>query len=113
MRALIYIFVIGLATFDIPAVIGLSSNVYVFSTYVYSEAFPPDGLPEYGIPAALGTAMILVAVVLTVWYVQMLKKSERYQVITGKGYRAKQIPLGQWKAAAWLFICTYFLKFAL
>jgi len=108
LAALIYIFVIGLATFDIPAVIGLSSNVYVFSTYVYSEAFPPDGLPEYGIPAALGTAMILVAVVLTVWYVQMLKKSERYQVITGKGYRAKQIPLGQWKAAAWLFICTYF-----
>lgn len=108
LAALIYIFVIGLATFDIPAVIGLSSNVYVFSTYVYSEAFPPDGLPEYGIPAALGTAMIFVAVILTVWYVQMLKKSERYQVITGKGYRAKQIPLGKWAPACWIFICTYF-----
>jgi len=108
LAALIYIFVIGLATFDIPAVIGLSSNVYVFSTYVYSEAFPPDGLPEYGIPAALGTAMILVALLLTVWYVQMLKTSERYQVITGKGYRATQIPLGKWGPACWGFIVTYF-----
>ena len=108
LAALIYIFVIGLATFDIPAVIGLSSNIYVFSTYVYSEAFPPDGLPEYGIPAALGTAMILVALLLTVWYVQMLRTSEKYQVVTGKGYKATQIYIGKWAPACWSFICVYF-----
>ena len=108
LAALIYIFVIGLATFDIPAVIGLSSNIYVFSTYVYTEAFPPDGLPEYGIPAALGTAMILVALALTVWYVQMLRTSEKYQVVTGKGYKATQINIGKWAPACWSFICMYF-----
>jgi iron(III) transport system permease protein len=108
LAALIYIFVIGLATFDIPAVIGLSSNIYVFSTFVFTEAFPPDGLPEYGIPAALGTAMVLVAALLTIWYVQMLRRSQRYQVITGKGYRAKEIPIGKWVIACWIFISTYF-----
>ncbi len=108
LAALIYIFVIGLATFDIPAVIGLSSNIYVFSTYVFTEAFPPDGLPEYGIPAALGTAMIVVAALLTLWYVQMLRESQRYQVITGKGYRATEIPIGKWAIACWTFISTYF-----
>ena len=108
LAALIYIFVIGLATFDIPAVIGLSNNIYVFSTYVFTEAFPSDGLPEYGIPAALGTVMVLVALVLTIWYVQMLRRSQRYQVVTGKGYRAKQIELGGWGIACWAFICIYF-----
>ena len=108
LAALIYIFVIGLATFDIPAVIGLSSNIYVFSTYVFTEAFPPDGLPEYGIPAALGTAMIVVAALLTLWYVQMLRESQRYQVITGKGYRATEIPIGKWAITCWTFISTYF-----
>jgi iron(III) transport system permease protein len=108
LAALIYIFVIGLATFDIPAVIGMSSNIFVFSTYVFTEAFPPDGLPEYGIPAALGTAMVLVAALLTVWYVQMLRRSQRYQVITGKGYRAKEIPIGRWVIGCWVFISTYF-----
>jgi iron(III) transport system permease protein len=108
LAALIYIFVIGLATFDIPAVIGLSANIFVFSTFVFTEAFPPDGLPEYGIPAALGTVMIFVAVALTLWYVQMLRRSERYQVITGKGYRAKQIDPGRWVIACWVFICVYF-----
>ena len=105
---MIYIFVIGLATFDIPAVIGLSANIFVFSTFVFTEAFPPDGLPEYGIPAALGTVMIFVAVALTLWYVQMLRQSQRYQVITGKGYRAKQIDPGRWVIACWVFICIYF-----
>lgn len=41
LATLIYIFVIGIATFDIPAVIGLSDNVYVFSTYVFTELFRP------------------------------------------------------------------------
>lgn len=108
LAALIYIFVIGLATFDIPAVIGLSANIFVFSTFVFTEAFPPDGLPEYGIPAALGTMMVFVAIALTLWYVQMLRRSQRYQVITGKGYRAKQIDPGRWVSACWIFICTYF-----
>jgi iron(III) transport system permease protein len=108
LAALIYIFVIGLATFDIPAVIGMASNIFVFSTFVFSEAFPPDGLPEFGIPAALGTLMIFVAVVLTLWYVQMLRRSERYQVVTGKGYKAKQIEVGRWVYGCWAFICTYF-----
>lgn len=108
LAALIYIFVIGLATFDIPAVIGLSANIFVFSTFVFTEAFPPDGLPEYGIPAALGVLMIFVAVALTLWYVQMLRRSQRYQVITGKGYRAKQIDPGRWVIACWAFICIYF-----
>jgi len=108
LAALIYIFVIGLATFDIPAVIGLSSGIFVFSTFVFSEAFPPDGLPEFGIPAALGTMMVLVAIVLTLWYVQMLRRSQRYQVVTGKGFRARQIDPGNWVYGCWAFICTYF-----
>lgn len=108
LAALIYIFVIGLATFDIPAVIGLSANIFVFSTFVFTEAFPPDGLPEYGIPAALGTVMIFVAVALTLWYVQVLRRSQRYQVVTGKGYRATQIDPGRWVIACWAFICIYF-----
>ncbi len=109
LAALIYIFVIGLATFDIPAVIGMSSNIFVFSTYVFSEAFPTDGLPKYGIPAALGTMMILVALALTLWYVQMLRRSQRYQVITGKGYRARQIEAGKWVYACWAYIVAYFV----
>jgi len=109
LAAVIYIFVIGASTFDIPAVIGLSNNVYVFSTYVYTEAFPPDGTPEYGIPAALGMIMVVLALALTIWYVQVLRQGRLYQVVTGKGYRAKQIDPGKWLWLCWFFIVSYAL----
>lgn len=109
LAALLYIFVIGLATFDIPAVIGMSNNVFVFSTYVFTEAFPSDGVPKYGVPAALGTAMVFVAFALTLWYVQMLRRSQRYQVVTGKGYRARQLDPGRkWLIGCWTYIIVYF-----
>ncbi len=107
LAAFIYIFTIGIATFDIPAVLGLGNRVYLFSTYMYIQTFPEEYDPRYGITAAVGTAMIVVALGLTIWYGQVLRQSHRYQVVTGKGYRPKQVNLGKWSKAAWVFIGFY------
>ncbi|MGE5215580.1 MAG: ABC transporter permease [Chloroflexota bacterium] len=110
LAAMIYMLTIGIATFDVPAIIGLGNRIYMLSTYVYLKANPPDsGLPEYGITAALGTMMILLAVLLTWWYSQVLRQGHRYEVITGKGYRPALVDLGRWSIAAWVFIALYFL----
>ena len=107
LAATIYIFMIGIATFDIPAVLGLGNRVYLFSTYMFVQTFPQEYVPRYGITAAVGTAMIVVALALTYWYGQVLRRGNRYQVITGKGYKPKQINLGRWSVASWLFIGFY------
>jgi iron(III) transport system permease protein len=110
LAAFIYMLTIGIATFDVPAIIGLGNRIYMLSTYVYLKANPPDsGLPQHGITAALGTLMILVALLLTWWYSQVLRQGHRYEVITGKGYRPALIPLGNWAILAWVFIALYFL----
>jgi iron(III) transport system permease protein len=110
LAAFIYMFTIGIATFDVPAIIGLGNRVYMLSTYVYLKANPPDsGLPQHGITAALGALMILVALLLTWWYSQVLRQGHRYEVITGKGYRPALIQLGHWSILAWGFIALYFL----
>ncbi len=110
LAAFIYMFTIGIATFDVPAIIGLGNRVYMLSTYVYLKANPPDsGLPQHGITAALGALMILVAVLLTWWYSQVLRQGHRYEVITGKGYRPTLLQLGNWSVLAWGFIALYFL----
>jgi iron(III) transport system permease protein len=109
LAAMIYMLTIGIATFDVPAIIGLGNRIYMLSTYVYLKANPPDsGLPQHGITAALGTVMILVALLLTWWYSQVLRQGHRYEVITGKGYRPALINLGRWSIAAWAFIALYF-----
>ena len=110
LAATIYMLTIGIATFDVPAIIGLGNRIYMLSTYVYLKANPPDsGIPQYGITAALGTLMIGVAVLLTWWYSQVLRQGHRYQVITGKGYRPQLIQLGNWAILAWVFIALYFV----
>ncbi|HEX5605783.1 MAG TPA: iron ABC transporter permease [Candidatus Binatia bacterium] len=110
LAATIYMLTIGIATFDVPAIIGLGNRIYMLSTYVYLRANPPDsGIPQYGITAALGTLMIGVALLLTWWYSQVLRQDHRYQVITGKGYRPQLIQLGNWAILAWVFIALYFV----
>ena len=108
MAAVIYIVTIGIATFDIPAILGLGNRIYLLSTFVYLRAHPPDsGLPQHGISAAVGVFMVLVAVGLTACYSRVLRYGHRYQVVTGKGYRPAQIPLGWWALPAWAFILLY------
>ncbi len=110
LAAAIYMFTIGIATFDVPAIIGLGNRIYMLSTYVYLKANPPDsGLPEHGITAAMGTVMILLALLFTWWYSRVLRQGHRYEVITGKGYRPALVDLGSWSVAAWVFIAMYFL----
>jgi iron(III) transport system permease protein len=110
LAALIYILTIAIATFDIPAVLGMGNRTYVLSTYLYLKSQPLGAsAPDYGITAALGTVMILVAVGLTVWYAQVLRHGHRFQVITGKGYRPALIKLEKWVWAAWALIVLYAL----
>jgi iron(III) transport system permease protein len=110
LAAFIYMLTIGIATFDVPAIIGLGNRIYMLSTYVYLKANPPDsGLPQHGVTAALGTVMILLALLLTWWYSQVLRQGHRYEVITGKGYRPALLDLGRWSVLAWGLIALYFL----
>jgi iron(III) transport system permease protein len=108
LAAVIYIVTIGLATFDIPAILGLGNRVYMLSTFIYLKVHPQgSGLPEYGITGAVGVFMIAIAGLLTLWYGQVLKQGHRFEVVTGKGYRPALIDLGGWSVAGWGFIASY------
>ncbi|MFI5270171.1 MAG: ABC transporter permease, partial [Chloroflexota bacterium] len=110
LAAVIYVATIALATFDIPAILGLGNRVYMLSTYTYNLIHPPGaGEPNYGVAAALGTLMIVVALGLTLWYATVLRQGERFQVVTGKGYRPALLRLGKWELAAWAAVITYAL----
>jgi iron(III) transport system permease protein len=110
LAAVIYIFTIGVATFDIPAILGLGNRVYMLSTFIYLKVHPQGaGLPEYGVTGVVGAFMILVAGVLTYWYCQILRQGHRFEVVTGKGYKPTLLRLGGWSMAAWVLIAGYAL----
>jgi len=109
LAAGIYIFTIGFAAFDVPAIIGWSNRIFTFSTYMLTQLAPDDGLPQYGPATALSTFVIALAGCLSWWYGRLQTRAHRYQVVTGKGYRPRLIELGKYKLAAWLFIIGYFM----
>jgi iron(III) transport system permease protein len=110
LAAVIYIVTIGIATFDIPAILGLGNRVYMLSTFIYIKVHPQgSGLPEYGITGAVGTFMIAVAGLLTLLYSRVLSSGHRFEVVTGKGYRPALIELGGLTIAGWCFIGLYAL----
>ena len=109
LAAGIYIFTIGFATFDVPAIIGWSNRIFTFSTYLVTQLSPDDGLPQYGPATALSTFVIFMAGGLSLWYGRLQSRAHRYQIVTGKGYRPRLIELGRATPLAWLFLISYFL----
>ena len=109
LAASIYIFTIGFAAFDVPAVIGWSSRIYTFSTYLVSLINVREGLPQYGTVAALSTAIIALAGLMSWWYNRVQRRARRYEVVTGKGYRPRIVRLGAWVWPAWTYLAAFLL----
>jgi iron(III) transport system permease protein len=109
LAAALYTLTIGISAFDIPLIIGLSNRIFTFSTYLYVKTNPQEGLPEYGLPAAFATFMVILALLLSWWYSRMLVKARNYQVITGKNYKPKMVQLGRWVVLAWIILGGYIL----
>jgi iron(III) transport system permease protein len=110
LAAGIYIFTLGFAAFDVPAIIGWSNRIYTFSTYLVLQLSPTETLPRYGAAAALSVVMIVFAAIFGWWYRRMQARAHRYQVVRGKAYHPKRLVLGRRAGIlSWLFIGTYLL----
>ncbi len=104
----LYIFVIGLSSFDIPAVMGLGSRTFTFSTFVYSLAIPTNDLPDYGIVGAASALMLVIGLAVCFYYLRVINRSHRFAVITGRNYKPALATLKKSQVIGWWsFIATF------
>jgi iron(III) transport system permease protein len=104
---MVYLFMTAIAVFEVPAIIGLPARILVLSALIYTSTNPPTGLPNYGIAGAYGAVMLAAGLILAYFYVRLVQHGKKYTVITGRGYRPRQIALGRWKWAALAFALLY------
>jgi iron(III) transport system permease protein len=109
VSAIIWMFTVAIAAFDVPGVIGMANNIFTFSTAVYFMINPNEGLPRYGLSGAYGTIMVGLSLILMIPYFVALKQSHRYQIISGKSYQSRPIELGGWWILGWIVLGLYFL----
>ena len=112
VAVMIYQAMTALEVFEIPGILGLPAGIYVFSTKIYAIVRSATFMPVYGQANALAMVYLVIAVVTTYLYTRMISRAERYAIITGKGYRPRQLDLGKWKYAA-LALAQLFLFIAI
>lgn len=104
---MVYLFMSAIAVFEVPAIIGFPARILVLSASIFTSTNPPTGLPDYGIAGAYGAVMLVAGLILAYFYVRLVQHGKKYTVITGRGYRPRQIALGRWKWAALVFAFLY------
>lgn len=108
VAVVIYQMMTALEVFEVPGILGMPGGIYVFSTKIYSVLHSVTLEPNYGEANALAIVYLAIAVVATFLYARVISRSERFTVITGKGYRPRESNLGRWRwvaaGGAWLYL---------
>jgi iron(III) transport system permease protein len=104
---MVYLIMTAVAVFEVPAIIGLPARIHVLSSLIFTSTTPSTGLPDYGMAGAYGAIMLVLGLTFAFLYVRLVKQGKKYTVITGRGYRPREIALGRWKWAALAFVFFY------
>ena len=104
---MVYLFMTAIAVFEVPAIIGFPARILVLSALIFTSTNPPTGLPNYGLAGAYGAIMLAAGLLLAYFYVRLVQHGKKYTVITGRGYRPREIALGRWKWPALAFALLY------
>jgi iron(III) transport system permease protein len=108
----IYQCMTALEVFEVPGILGLPASIYVFSTKIYTTLHTVADIPAYGDANALAIIYVFIAIAATWLYARIIVRSERFTIITGKGYRPRELDLGKWRYAA-LALVVVFLLFSI
>lgn len=107
LGAVLIMVVRGLESFETPAVLGMPSGTWVFTSRIY------DALHTYPIKydqASIYSLTLLLITALGLLLVQyMNRRSERFQTVTGKGFRPRTLDLGKWRWPVSIGFMMYFL----
>jgi iron(III) transport system permease protein len=93
----IYQAMTALEVFEIPGVLGMPVGLHVFATKIYAILQSNEVLPVFGQANALGMLYLLIGLTAAGFYWYLIRRSERYTVVTGKGYRPRVLDLGKWR----------------
>lgn len=107
IAVVIYQAIVALEVFEVPGILGMPANIHVFSTRIYQLLAEAEFLPTYGRANALAMMYLAIAVIATYFYGRVIRSSEKYSVVTGKGYRPRLARLGRWRTPACILVIVF------
>jgi iron(III) transport system permease protein len=95
LSALLLLFVLGLASYEVPRLIGRPARIDVFTTEIQAAVISTP--PAFGVASALGLTLLAICVLAIHFYRRATRRADAFATVTGKGYRATRIRLGRWQ----------------
>jgi iron(III) transport system permease protein len=98
LALLILVLIRAFESFEIPALVGRPGRVYVLTTDIY-DSIQTQVPPNYGEAGAFSIVLLVIVVAMLMLYNRISRRAERFQTITGKGFRPRVMDLGKWRFA--------------
>jgi iron(III) transport system permease protein len=98
LALLILVLIRAFESFEIPALVGRPGRVYVLTTDIY-DSIQTQVPPNYGEAGAFSIVLLAIVVAMLMLYNRISRRAERFQTITGKGFRPRVMDLGKWRFA--------------
>jgi iron(III) transport system permease protein len=103
--ALLIMVVRALEAFEVPALLGIPSGTWVFTSRIW-EAL--DGFPaDLGAAAAYAVSLLALTLVGVFVYSRMSRSGARYQTVSGRGQHPRRIELGSWRRPVTVAMVAY------
>jgi iron(III) transport system permease protein len=97
----------GLESFETPAVLGIPADTWVFTSRIFQAL---GSYPVRYDTASIYSITLLLLTVAGLLFVQRInRRGERYQTISGKGFRPRPMDLGAWRWPVSVLFSLYFL----
>jgi iron(III) transport system permease protein len=106
LSALLLLFVMGMASYEVPRLIGRPARIDVFTTDIQGAIIATP--PAFGVASALGLTLLAICVLAVFFYRRATRHAESFATITGKGYRPTRVKLGRWRWPVALGLGTMF-----
>lgn len=105
--ALGFVFIVGILTFDIPAIIGIPANIFVLSSEIFfsTTAF---SVPQYGYAATISLMIMVLGLASVIFSSRRRRDNREAATITGK-LRAGGLGIGRLRYLGYFWIGVYFM----
>jgi iron(III) transport system permease protein len=95
LSALLLLFVMGMASYEVPRLIGRPARLDVFTTDIQGAIIATP--PQFGVASALSLMLLAICVLAVLFYRRATRHAEAFATITGKGYMPTRVKLGRWR----------------
>ncbi|MFL6796017.1 MAG: ABC transporter permease [Xanthobacteraceae bacterium] len=106
LGALLVLFVRGIESFEVPALLGLPVGIHVYTSSIYQAIHHYPS--EIGLAAAYALALLVLTSLGIYVQSRLSRHDARFATVTGKGFRPRTIDLGRWRYLTAAILILYF-----